>query len=101
MSTSTPADKSSFIRASTVWGVGSIMSNNLLCVLISSWSLLFLSTWGDLLTVNLSNLVGSGIGPLTFAPVLFAVLIISSVLESKRVLSKPLNLILIFWLPLC
>ena len=53
-------------------------------VLISSWSLLFLSTCGDLLTVNFSFLVGRGIGPLTLAPVLFAVLIISRALLSNN-----------------
>ena len=47
-------------------------------------------------TVNFSYFVGKGIGPLTLAPVLLAVFIISLVLLSKRVLSKPLNLILIF-----
>ncbi|SVA45993.1 uncharacterized protein METZ01_LOCUS98847 [marine metagenome] len=42
---------------------------------------------GDLLTVNFSILVGKGIGPLTFAPVRFAVLIISLVLVSSNLLS--------------
>ena len=56
---------------------------------------------GDLFTVNFSNLVGKGIGPLTFAPVLFAVLIISPVLLSKSLLSKALNLMLCFESPLC
>ena len=77
MSTSTPAERSSFINASTVCGVGSIISKRRLCVLISSWSLLFLSMCGDLLTVNLSKRVGKGIGPLTLAPVLLAVFIMS------------------------
>ena len=58
---STPEAKSSFINASTVCGVGSIISINLLCVLDSNCSLLFLSMWGDLRTVYLSILVGKGI----------------------------------------
>ena len=40
-----------------------------MCVLVSNCSLLFLSIWGDLKTVNLSIFVGKGIGPLTWAPV--------------------------------
>ena len=76
---STPEAKSNFIRASTVWGVGSIISINLLWVLDSNCSLLFLSIWGDLKTVYLSILVGNGIGPLIFAPVLLTELTISSV----------------------
>ena len=44
ISISTPPDKSSFIRASTVWGVGSWISSILLCVRISNCSLDFLST---------------------------------------------------------
>src|SRR5262249_305235 len=43
ISTSTPAARSSFIRASTVCGVGSTMSSSRLCVRISNCSRLFLS----------------------------------------------------------
>ena len=56
-----------------------MISINLLCVLVSNCSLLFLSMCGDLKTVYLSILVGSGIGPFIVAPVLFTVLTISSV----------------------
>ena len=49
---STPDAKSNFIRASTVWGVGSNISINLLCVLVSNCSLLFLSICGDRNTVK-------------------------------------------------
>ena len=51
-----------------------MISINLLCVLDSNCSLLFLSIWGDLRTVYLSILVGKGIGPFIVAPVLFTVL---------------------------
>ena len=84
---STPEAKSNFIKASTVCGVGSIISINLLWVLDSNCSLLFLSICGDLKTVYLSILVGRGIGPLTCAPVLLAVLTISSVDKSRILLS--------------
>ena len=47
--------------------------------------ILFLSINGDLLTVNFSFLVGRGIGPLTLAPVLLAVFIISGAFYSKVV----------------
>src|SRR5205085_258787 len=77
ISTSTPAGKSSFIRASTVCGVGSRMSSSRLCVRISNCSRDFLSTCGDRRTVNLLMMVGSGMGPATRAPVLFAVSTIS------------------------
>src|SRR2546425_10272439 len=63
ISTSTPAGRSSFIRASTVCEVGSRISSSLLCVRISNCSRDFLSTWGDRLKVNLLIFVGRGIGP--------------------------------------
>ena len=75
------------LDASTVCGVGSMISINLLCVLDSNCSLLFLSIWGDLNTVYLSILVGNGIGPLIVAPVLLTVLTISSVDWSNTLLS--------------
>src|SRR5262249_34153688 len=79
LSTSTPAARSSFIRASTVCGVGSTMSSTRLCVRISNCSRDFLSTCGERSTVNFSILVGKGIGPRTRAPVRLAVLTISLV----------------------
>ena len=95
---STPEAKSNLISASTVCGVGSKISINLLCVLVSNCSLLFLSICGDRRTVYFSILVGKGIGPLTWAPVRFAVLTISSVDKSKILLSYAFKCILIFCL---
>ena len=47
-------------------------------------SLEVLLTWGDLNTVKISFLVGSGIGPLTIAPVvLTAFTILSELLSTK------------------
>src|SRR4030042_1552235 len=60
ISTSIPAARSSFIRASTVCCVGSMMSMRRLWVRISNCSLDFLSTWGDLNTVKRLILVGGG-----------------------------------------
>src|SRR5688500_1042483 len=79
ISTSTPAGRSSFISASTVWGVGSKMSIRRLCVRISNCSRDFLSTCGDRSTVHLFFSVGSGTGPARRAPVRFAVSTISVV----------------------
>src|SRR5579872_1446097 len=79
ISTSTPAGRSSFISASTVCCVGSRISNSRLCVRISNCSRDFLSTWGERKTVVMLRLVGSGMGPATVAPVLFAVSTISVV----------------------
>src|SRR5699024_4030419 len=56
ISTSTPAARSSFISASTVWGVGSTISSRRLCVRISNWSRDFLLTCGLRRTVNFSIL---------------------------------------------
>src|SRR5260221_4103086 len=83
ISTSKPAARSSFISASTVCGVGSTISSRRLCVRISNCSRLFLSMWGERLTVNFSILVGSGIGPRTCAPVRLAVATISRVDASR------------------
>src|SRR6266542_2930807 len=77
ISTSTPAERSSFMSASSVCGVGSRMSSSRLWVRISNCSRDFLSTCGLRRTVNLLILVGSGMGPATFAPVRFAVSTIS------------------------
>src|SRR5690606_2430376 len=51
ISTSTPADRSSFIKASSVWGVGSRMSMRRLWVRTSNCSRAFLSTCGPRSTV--------------------------------------------------
>src|SRR4029077_13466871 len=79
ISTSTPAGKSSFIKASTVCCVGSRMSSRRLCVRISNCSRDFLSTCGDRSTQYLSFIVGNGIGPAICAPVRRAVSTISPV----------------------
>src|SRR6266480_3833354 len=97
ISTSTPAARSSFIRASTVCGVGSTMSSRRLWVRISNCSRLFLSTCGERLTVNFSMRVGSGIGPRTWAPVRFAVFTISRVDVSRIRWSNALRRMRIFW----
>src|SRR3954464_9123188 len=97
ISTSTPAARSSFIKASTVCGVGSTMSSRRLWVRISNCSRLFLSTCGERLTVNFSMRVGSGIGPRTCAPVRFAVFTISRVDESRIRWSNALRRMRIFW----
>jgi hypothetical protein len=75
---------SSFISASTVCGVGFTMSSTRLWVRISNCSRDFLSTCGERLTVKRSILVGSGMGPLTSAPVRFAVEMIARV-EASRI----------------
>src|SRR4029078_7087707 len=77
ISTSTPADRSSFMRASRVCCVGSRMSRRRLWVRISNCSRDFLSTCGERSTVNLLILVGSGTGPAMLAPVRLAVSTIS------------------------
>src|SRR5437773_8322 len=73
ISTSTPAGKSSFVSASTVCARESRMSITRLCVLSSNCSRLFLSMCGLRSTVQSCRLVGSGIGPETFAPAFSAV----------------------------
>ena len=78
ISTSTPAGKSSFIKASTVFSVGSTMSIKRWCVRISNWSREVLFTWGDRNTSKRWMRVGNGTGPLTIAPVRFAVSTISA-----------------------
>ena len=78
ISTSTPAERSNFISASSVCCVGSKMSSKRLCVRISNCSRDFLSMWTERSTQYLLIFVGSGIGPATLAPVRFAVSTISS-----------------------
>src|SRR5438445_499547 len=73
ISTSTPAGRSSFVNASTVWDLESRMSISRLCVFSSNCSRLFLSMCGLRSTVQSCRLVGSGIGPETWAPVFSAV----------------------------
>src|SRR6516225_7049091 len=97
ISTSTPAARSSFIKASTVCGVGSTMSRRRLWVRISNCSRLFLSMCGERLTVNFSILVGSGMGPRTCAPVRLAVATISRVEASRMRWSNAFNRIRMFW----
>lgn len=72
------------------------ISINLLCDLVSNCSLDFLSTCGDLLTVYTCFFVGSGIGPLTIAPVDFIVCMIFAVHLSKSRWSNERSFILIF-----
>src|SRR6201987_6293075 len=79
ISTSTPAGRSSFISAATVCCVGSRMSIRRLGVRISKASRDFLSTWGERRTQYLFFMVGSGMGPATWAPVRLAVSTISPV----------------------
>src|SRR5271168_2681273 len=79
ISTSTPAGSSSFISASTVCWVGSRISSRRLWVRISNASRDFLSTWGERRTQYLFFMVGSGMGPATWAPVRLAVSTISPV----------------------
>src|SRR5579872_841872 len=73
ISTSTPAGRSSFVNASTVWARESRMSITRLCVLSSNCSRDFLSTCGERNTVHRCVFVGNGIGPDTCAPVFSAV----------------------------
>src|SRR5213594_3657300 len=78
ISTSTPAARLSFIRASIVSGVGSMISMSRLYVRISNCSRDFLSAWVERCTVHLLIRVGNGIGPTTLAPVRFTVSTISA-----------------------
>src|SRR3989441_7081807 len=78
ISTSTPAARLSFIRASIVSGVGSMISMSRLYVRISNCSRDFLSAWVERCTVHLLMRVGNGIGPTTLAPVRLTVSTISA-----------------------
>lgn len=66
-STSTPAGRSSCIKASMVWALGFSKSMRRRCVLISKCSRESLFTWGDLNTQYTRFLVGSGTGPMVLA----------------------------------
>src|SRR5215472_17702988 len=66
---STPAGRSSRIRESTVFGVGSMMSISRLCVRISNCSRESLYLCGERMTQYTFFSVGSGTGPATRAPV--------------------------------
>src|SRR3989344_1621069 len=78
ISTSTPAGRSSFIRASTVLSVGSTMSIRRWWVRISNWSREVLLTWGERRMLKRCRRVGRGTGPLTMGPVRLAVSTISA-----------------------
>src|SRR6202044_504475 len=69
ISMSTPTGRSSRIRESTVFGVGSMMSIRRLCVRISKCSRESLYLCGERMTQYTFFSVGSGTGPATFAPV--------------------------------
>src|SRR5947199_5338938 len=91
ISTSTPAGRSSFVSASTVWDRESRMSISRLCVLSSNCSRLFLSMCGLRSTVQSCRLVGSGIGPDTWAPVFSAVRTMSAAAWSISAWSNALR----------
>src|SRR5277367_3544025 len=88
---STPAGRLSFLSSSTVLAVGWMMSRRRLWVRISNWSMLFLSTCGERLTVKRSIRVGSGMGPATTEPVRDAVSAISVAARSRRRWSNALR----------
>src|SRR5580693_4946255 len=69
ISMSTPAERSSRISESTVFGVGSMMSISRLCVRISKCSRESLYLCGERMTQYTFFSVGSGTGPATRAPV--------------------------------
>src|SRR5256886_6718692 len=91
ISTSTPAGRSSFVSASTVCDLESRISISRLCVLSSNCSRLFLSMCGLRSTVHICRLVGSGIGPETWAPVFSAVRTMSAAAWSIRAWSNALR----------
>src|SRR5207244_11479420 len=96
ISTSTPAGRSSFVRASTVCDRESRMSISRLCVLSSNCSRLFLSMCGLRSTVHSCRLVGSGMGPETCAPVFSAVRTMSAAAWSISAWSNALRRMRIF-----
>src|SRR3989442_2360189 len=91
ISTSTPAGRSSFVSASTVWDLESRMSISRLCVFSSNCSRLFLSMCGLRSTVHSCRLVGSGMGPETCAPVFSAVRTMSAAAWSISAWSNALR----------
>src|SRR2546428_600114 len=96
ISTSTPAGRSSFVSASTVWDRESRMSMSRLCVFSSNCSRLFLSMCGLRSTVHSCRLVGSGMGPETCAPVFSAVRTMSAAAWSISAWSNALRRMRIF-----
>jgi hypothetical protein len=74
------------------------MSSKRLKELSSNCSLDFLLTNVERFTVKIRLCVGSGIGPLTTAPVALTVFTIFSADLSTRLWSYDFSLILIFWL---
>src|SRR5512134_1399179 len=101
ISTSTPAGRSSLVRASIVWGRESSMSSSRLWVRSSNCSRLFLSTCGLRSTVHRSILVGSGIGPVTVAPVLTAVRTMSAAAVSSTTWSNAFRRMRMRWAIVC
>ena len=85
ISISTPAGSSRPVRASIVFCDGLITSISLLWVLISNCSLLSLYLWTARRIVTISYSVGSGMGPETSEPFLFAVSTIFFAAASIRV----------------
>src|SRR5438094_494518 len=91
ISTSTPAGRSSLVKASIVCERESRMSISRLCVFSSNCSRLFLSMCGLRSTVHICRLVGSGIGPETCAPVFSAVRTMSAAAWSISAWSNALR----------
>src|ERR1700761_5484328 len=86
------------MSASTVLSVGFRMSIRRLWVRSSNWSRASLSPCGETSSVKRSIFVGSGTGPLTVAPVRFAVSTISRAELSIRRWSNAFRRIRRFWL---
>src|SRR2546426_106439 len=91
ISPSTPAGRSSFVSASTVWERVSMMSISRLWVFSSNCSRLFLSMCGLRSTVHSWRFVGSGMGPDTCAPVFSAVRTMSAAAWSMSAWSNALR----------
>src|SRR5437762_6628173 len=91
ISTSTPAGRSSLVSASIVCERESRMSIKRLCVFSSNCSRLFLSMCGLRSTVHSCRLVGSGMGPETWAPVFSAVRTMSAAAWSISAWSNALR----------
>src|SRR5690606_22430350 len=91
ISTCTPEERSSFMSASTVCGVGSRMPSKRRWVRRSNCSRDFLSTCGPRRTVHLLMRVGSGKGPRTSTPERRAVSTISRADLSRSLWSYALR----------
>src|SRR5213076_649709 len=91
ISTSTPAGRSSLVSASIVCERESRMSISRLCVFSSNCSRLFLSMCGLRSTVHSCRLVGSGMGPETWAQVFSAVRTMSAAAWSISAWSNALR----------